>query len=250
MEITLKVLKGRYSKKLNKLIGYGDLGLYNDDGIVAYEEAFNITKKDSDELLKMALDFDFYGLVDENEEEDDWDDETPEYSATFSSAHALVALSSLEISDVKEEIMDVFDNISPDNDAYLFAFDYYVASIYSQNMNFINDILLDNKNSIEKRIHIFYAFEEIVKYFQNNTSLESIKNVSIKLLKQKEKNSELNSLALNILLLTNNGVNEIKFIRECFRNLPIDELYIDSLEEIEVRLGLREKEVEQISISK
>jgi hypothetical protein len=87
MEITLEILKNRYSKKLNKLIVYGNMGLYEDTGIVAYEEALGIDKKYGQELLKMALDDDFNKLVhyDEDSEDDSWADmeENPELDATY-----------------------------------------------------------------------------------------------------------------------------------------------------------------------
>jgi uncharacterized protein YecA (UPF0149 family) len=243
MEITLKILKDRYSKKLNKLIDYGNLGLYGDDGIVAYEEALGVDKKYSNELFKMALDEDFNGLVHNNENDSyaNLDDDSPELSATYARCHALMALASLEVDDYLKKIMDSFDGIDPFDDHYLFAFDYYMASIYSENIDFINTVLLDKKESDEKRIHIFYIFEEITKYFRDEKSFKSIEEVTIKLLKSKERDAELNALALNMLVLID-GVKHIELIRECCNSsMPIDGIYLDKLEDIEIKLGLREK---------
>lgn len=248
MEITLKILKDRYSKKLNKLIDYGNLGLYGDDGIVAYEEALGISKKYSDELFKMAVDEDFNGLVHYDDEDDSYanmDDDSPEFlaefSATYAPCHALMALASLEADDYLKKIMDKFDGIDPFDDHYLFAFDYYIASIYGKNIDFVNTILLDKKESDEKRIRIFYIFEEISKNFKDEKSFKSIEEVTIKLLKSKNRHAELNALALNMLVLMD-GVKHIEFIRECCNSsMPIDGIYLDKLEDIEIKLGLREK---------
>lgn len=252
MEITLEILKNRYSKKLNRLITYGDMGLYEDTGIVAYEEALGIDKKYGNELLKMALDDDFNRLVhyDEESEDDSWADmeENPELDATYAPCHALIALSSLEIADGSQKIMDIFDNIDPFDDNYLFAFDYFFAGNYLSNIELIRDIILDRKASTEKRIRMFYIFEEINKYFKDKKSLESIERVSIELVKLNERNGELNALALNMLVLID-GVKHIEFIRECFQTKPIDGVYLERLEEIEIKLGLREKPVKVKEVS-
>jgi len=256
MEITLETLKNRY-KNLHKLFNYGSIGLYGDDGIVAYEE-IGITKEYAKELLNMALDKDFDELVHyENEDEylDDIEDEDPALLATYAPCHALMVLASLEIEIGSEKslidtalpkILDNFKNIDPFDDNYLFAFDYFVASVYDKNIEFINTILLDKKEDDEKRIRIFYVFEEITKWFKDKKSFEAIEEVSKKLINQNEKNAELNALALNMLLLID-AKKHIEFIRECFvRKIPIDGLYLDSLEDIEIGLGLREsKRIEE-----
>jgi len=252
MKITLEILKDRYSKTLNKLIDYGNLGLYGDDSIVAYEEALGVSKKYSDELFKMAVDEDFNRLVDYDDEDDSYanmDDDSPELSATYAPCHALMALASLEADDYLKKIMDKFDDIDPFNDHYLFAFDYYIASIYNKNIDFVNTILLDKKESDEKRIRIFYIFEEITKYFKDEKSFKSIEEVTIKFLKSKNRQAELNALALNILVLID-GVKHIELIRECCNSsMPIDGVYLDKLENIEIKLGLREKPtIEKLSI--
>lgn len=252
MEITLEILKNRYSEKLNKLIEYGDMGLYEDTGIVAYEEALGIDKKYAKELLKMALDNDFNQLVhyEEESEDDLWADneENPELDATYAPCHALIALSSLEIADGSQQIMDNFDNIDPFDDNYLFAFDYFFAGNYISNIELIRDIVLDKNASIEKRIRMFYIFEEVNKHFKDKKSLESIESISIELLESNERNAELNALALNMLVIIN-GVKHIEFIRECFRNKNIDGFYLESLEEIEIKLGLREEVVKVKEVS-
>jgi len=251
MEVTLEILKNRY-KNLHQLFNYGRTGLYGDDGIFDYEE-IGITKEYAKELLKLALDKDFDKLV-HYENEDDYldaiEDEDPALLATYAPCHALVALASLEIEigskknlidTVLVKIMDNFKNIDPFDDNYLFAFDYFVASVYDKNIEFINAILLDKKENDEKRIRIFYVFEEITEWFKDKKSFEAIEEVSKKLINQNEKNAELNALALNMLLLID-GKKHIEFIRECFvRKIPIDGLYLNSLEDIEIGLGLREK---------
>ena len=236
MGITLKILQDKYSKKLNKLINYGNIGLYIDDGLIAYEEGLGINKEYTDELFKMALDDDFNKLV-----YNDYEDDTPELSATFAPCHALIVLALSEVDKYFKKIMDNFDNIDSFDDYYLFAFDYYIASIYSKNIDFINSVLLNKKESDEKRIRIFYIFEEINKYFKDEKSLQSIEEVSIKFFKLREKHAELNALAINMLLIID-GVKNIEFIRECFNSsMPIDELNLDTLEDIEIKLGLRKK---------
>jgi len=248
MKITLEILKNRYSKKLNKLIDYGNLGLYGDDGIVAYEEALGVSKKYSDELFKMAVDEDFNELV-QDDSYANMDEDSLELSATYAPSHALMALASLEVDDYLKKIMDKFDDIDPFDDHYLFAFDYYIASIYDKNIDFVNTILLDKKESDEKRIRIFYIFEEITKYFKDEKSFKSIEEVTIKLLKSKNRHAELNALALNMLVLID-GVKHIELIRECCNSsMPIDGVYLDKLEDIEIKLGLREKStIEKLSI--
>jgi len=200
MAVTLHNLKRRYSKKLNQLIEYGNLGLYGDDGIVAYEEALGITKIYSDELAQMALDKDFNELeyYDDNMEKDSF-----ELSATFAPCHALIALASLEVDDAFKKIMDSFDTIDPEDNYYLFAFDYYMAAVYTKNIDFVNAILLDKKEDDEKRIRILYIFKEVMKWFEDKKSLKAIKDTSMKLLNQNEKNKELNDLTLNVLLAIN-----------------------------------------------
>lgn len=244
MEITLEILKNRY-KNLHKLFNYGSKGLYDDyHGIVAYEE-IGITKEYAKELLKMALDKDFDKLVYyENEDEylDDMEDEDPALLATYTPCHALMALASLEIETGSQQLMDDFDNVDSFDDNYLFAFDYFFASNYIPNIELIHNVLFDKKASDEKRIRIFYIFEEITKYFKDDKNLKSIEDISIEFLQTNDKNSEMNALAINILVLVN-GVKHIEFIRECFKTKKIDELYSDSLEEIEIKLGVREKAI-------
>jgi len=157
MKITLDILKERYSKKIQEMFIYGNIGLQKkDDEVVAYEER-GITKEYGDELVKLALDNDFSKLVHYDNEEDfynDLENETPEWNATFARCHALMALASLEIDDKAQKIMDNFDNINPYDDDYLFAFVYYFASIYIQNMEFINTLIFDKSTSKEKKVYI------------------------------------------------------------------------------------------------
>jgi len=252
MEITLDILKERYLKKIQEMFTYGNIGLQKkEDEVVAYEER-GITKEHGDELVKLALDNDFSKLVHYDNEEDfynDLENETPEWNATFAPCHALMALASFGLDKEAQKIIDNFDNIDPYDDNYLFAFVYYFASIYAQNMEFINTLIFDESASKEKKVYIFYIFEEIISSFKNQKSLNAIEEVSVEFLKSNERDSELNALAINTLVRVD-GIKHIEVIRESYAKKSIDEFYADSLENIEIKLGLREKAPPKVNTPK
>ena len=184
----LGILKKRYPKALHLLFEYGDMGLYNDDGLIAYK----IEKKYSLELLKIALDKDFEELTYYQDEDEEYEDQDPSLRATYTPLHALIALADMEIYSGLKEIMEDFDNNMIDDTNYTFTFDYFCASAYSTNSQFINEILFDDKNSEDKIIRIFYIFNEVMRYFKDSKSLKSIEETTIKFLKLNNKEMELN----------------------------------------------------------
>jgi len=96
---------------------------------------------------------------------------------------------------------------------------------------------------------LFYIFEEIIDSFKNQKSFNSIEETSVKLLKSNEKDSELNALAIDTLVRID-GIKHIEVIRESYAKKSIDGLYADSLENIEINLGLREKVSPKANTSK
>lgn len=241
MEITLEILKERYSQKLYQLLECGSNSLAKEEPLI-YKE-MGISENDALELLKMALDRDFEKLIDYDNEEEFFyheEHESPEFLAEYSSAHALQALIELKYDKASQQLMDNFDTINLHDDYYLYAFDDFFATNWSTNVNLFEKVLFDKEASHEKRVRIFYIFEEIVKKFEDKEDLKAIEDRVIKFLKSDEKDEELNALAINYLVLIK-GVEHIELIRECFKTKSIDGLYADSLEDIEIAFGLREK---------
>jgi hypothetical protein len=216
MEIKLKTLKKRYPKMLHKLFKYGDTGLYEDNGLVAYEH-IGITKKYSSELLKMVLDRDFDKLEYYDDDDIEFEDRDPSLLATYAPVHALIALAELECYDGSDKIMDDWDDSRFDDENYLFAFDYFFASAYyydKQNDYFklFSSILLDRKHSEYKRACIFYIFKEIDEHFKDETVSEEIKDTVVKFLDLNDSSVMLRDLAKQTLLL----IKEEEIIKKYF----------------------------------
>jgi hypothetical protein len=216
MEIKLKTLKKRYPKMLHKLFKYGDTGLYEDNGLVAYEH-IGITKKYSSELLKMVLDRDFDKLEYYDDDDIEFEDKDPSLLATYTPVHALIALAELRCYDGSNKIMDDWDDSRFDDENYLFAFDYFFASAYyydKQNDYFklFSSILLDRKHSEYKRACIFYIFKEIDEHFKDETVSEEIKDTVVKFLDLNDSSVMLRELAKQTLLL----IEEEEIIKKYF----------------------------------
>jgi len=212
MKITLQKLKKRYPKELHSLFEHGDMGLYGDEGLIAY----NINKEYAPQLLKMALDKDFNRLTyhEIEIESEEFEDQDPSLWATYAPLHALIALTDIESYDGLQKIMDDFDNNPMDDENYLFAFDYFCASAYESNSQFINEVLFDNKNSKAKRIRVFYIFKEVIKYFKDDKSLKSIEDTANRFLELGSDNIEFNDLAVKTLLLINGKSYSKKIIEK------------------------------------
>lgn len=232
MSKLLTKLKKRYPKYLHKLFEYGEAGLLGDDGIVAYE-TIGIAKKDSDMLIKMAMDEDFNQLI-----YDEDDDESEESLAVFASCHALIALAEFEAHQFSKQLMSYFDSIDEDDDYYLDALAYFFAANWVHNIERFRATLDPNSNNQRKKVFIFHIFGKIFKYFKEDSDISQIETMIVDFLKHDKNNHvELNELALSCLVDDIDGLKHIELIRWCFEH---KDMGMADLEEIEYELGLRE----------
>ena len=191
-----------------------------------YLEELDISKDDIDGLIEIALDMDLE-LTNANEEKD-----------RYIPCHALQTLGQLETLKPFEDILERMDFFS-DDDYYISAVSYYLQKVGKHRIDRLFEYFLDQSNDKRNRLSILEVLEKFMEEGSEfNQKLEETLLVYLK--RDDELDDFMNASAI-FDLIDLSGAKHIDFIREVFDKKPVNIFYDGDLEDIEMRLGLREK---------
>jgi len=214
-------LESKYSEKIQALFE-----LENVDFNEAFKK-FNFTKEDISELTKLALD--------NRSEEINYELYYKESDRLYyASAYAVMALGKLGAIEVIETLIEKM-YLNPDSDAYHDAITDYLGDMGVEAIDFIENELLTVS---EDKMTLFDGLDKIVK--NNPKELERVSDLLVKYLKTTDDNKSHLGFAIS-LLVEFSGAKYIDVIREIFKTKEVDIMFVGDLEDIEMKLGLREK---------
>ena len=219
-------LKSKYSEKIQPLFELDREGYMDDDTLNGYKK-FNFTKEDISELIELAMD----------DRVDKIDYELYEKESNrlfFAGIYAVRVLGKLKAIEALEPLTNKM-YLEIENDFYQEAMIVFFADIGVEALDFIeNDLLRVN----EDKLTLFDGLRKIIE--QNEEENERIEQILVKYLEKTEDNSS--HLAFAISLLTKiSGAKHIELIRKLFEEKEVDVFFYGDLEDIEIKLGLREK---------
>jgi len=214
-------LESKYSEKIQALFE-----LENVDFNEAFKK-FNFTEEDISELTKLALD--------NRSEEINYELYHKEADRLYyASAYAVMALGKLGAIEVIETLVEKM-YLNQDSDAYHEAIIDYLGDIGVEAIDFIENELLTVS---EDKMTLFDGLDKIVK--NNPKELERVSALLVKYLKTTDDNKSHLGFAIS-LLVEFSGAKYIDVIREIFKTKEVDIMFVGDLEDIEMKLGLREK---------
>ena len=222
MQTTKKIdFRKEYSQKIQPLFE-----LTNIDFNEVYKK-FNFTKEDIPELTKLALDnrseeinYELY-----HEEAD---------RLYFASSYAVIALGKLgEIEPIEALVKKMY--LNKESDAYHEAIIDYLGDIGVEAIEFIeNNLMTVNKD----KMTLFDGLDRIVK--NNPQERDRVSDLLAKYLKKTDNDKSHLGFAIS-LLVEFSGVKYIDIVRETFKTKEVDIMFAGDLEDVEIKLGLREK---------
>jgi hypothetical protein len=214
-------LESKYSEKIQALFE-----LKNIDFNEVFKE-FNFSKEDISELTKLALD--------NSSEEIDYELYHNEADRLyFASSYAVIALGKLGAIEVIEPLVNKM-YLNRESDAYHEAIIDYLGDIGVEAIDFIENELL---SVYEDKMTLFDGLDKIVK--NNLQEKERVSDLLAKYLEKTDDDKSHLGFAIS-LLVEFSGVKYIDIIRETFKTKEIDIMFAGDLEDIEIKLGLREK---------
>lgn len=197
-----------------------------DDFDKAYEK-LEFVETDIDELIKLALD--------NRSEESDYERYHKESDDLyFATTYAVKILGKLgAIKPIEALVNKMYLNI--ESDAYHEAIIDYLGDIGVEAIDFIENELLTVH---EDKLTLFDGLQRILK----NTPSEKkhVSNLLVKYLETTDDNKSHLAFAISILVDLS-GAEHIELIRKIFKTKEVDIMFEGDLEDIEIKLGLREK---------
>ncbi|HHS92769.1 MAG TPA: hypothetical protein ENK82_05435 [Campylobacterales bacterium] len=191
-----------------------------------YLKLLNISEDNLEELIEIALDKDLE-LTNAQEEKD-----------RYIPCHALQTLGQLGALEPFDEILERMDFFA-DDDYYISAVSYYLRKVGKHRIDKLFEYFLEQNNDDGNRLSILEVLEKFMKEGSDfNQQLEALLVVYLK--RDDELYDLLNASAI-FDLIDLSGAKHIDLIREVFEKKPVDTFYDGDLEDIEIKLGLREK---------
>ena len=182
-------------------------------------------EKDIDDLIEIALDEElkFSNSTDEKE--------------MYYPCHAVQILGQLKTLEPFDALLERIDDFV-DDDYYTNAVAYYLRKVGLAKIDALYAYFLDREKDIFNRMLIVEALGDIFK--QDSSIQKELENVLITYLtSENELDDRLNAFVV-FLLIDVSGDKYIELIRHVFEHKPVDVFYDGDLEDIEIRLGLRD----------
>jgi len=233
----LKEICQKYDGRVAKLLKLGrdDLMRSNENNRL-FVKKFGFAKEDIPQLLQLAQDMELF------EFEYDYlnDDEIDE---SFGVVYSWYILSELESPEFKGILIKMLENGDEDNyndwildDFYILIWPY-IDGMYP----YFAKAVVDTEHSTWVRSSYFQTIEEMVK--NNEVSLEEVKKLLQTILKESQ-NEVLNAHVISFCV--DNDLQEYhQLIKECFQRDAVDLMFMGDLEDVEIRMGIREQRVTQ-----
>jgi len=193
-----------------------------------YLELLDISEDNLDDLIEIALDKDLK-FADAEDEKD-----------IYLPCHALQALGQYGTTKPLNDILERL-NFFEDDDYYENAVMHYLEKIGSADkIDILLEYFLDKTKNDSGRMIVLEAIENI---FQKKGSLpkDMIENSLVQYLEEDDEWDELLNAFAIFFLIDISKDKHIELIRQVFERKPVDIFYDGDLEDIEIKLGLREK---------
>jgi len=177
-------------------------------------------------LIEIGLDTDLKFTNSEDEKE------------LFFPCHAIQVLGQLGVLEPFDEFLKRLDDFI-DDDYYRSAVLYYLRKVGQKKIKELIAYFLNPDNNIYNRMLILEALESFIE--ENGLLNQELEDAFTEYLRRdSEFDDGLNAMAI-FALINISGAKHIDLIREVFETKPVDIFYAGDLEDIEMRVGLREK---------
>ncbi len=226
----LKKIAKKYDGRVAKLLSLGRDRLLKSQKI-SYVKKFGINQEDVPQLLELAQDMDIYRY--------DYGD-TPEDEGLefFGVIHAWYALSELEVPEFKEMLIEMVED-GDDDDYDDWILDDFVELIvpYRKDMyEYFKEGALKKTNSTWTRLCYVYSINEMLK--ADEVTLQEVEKLLVEILGHGE-NNIVNASVMGICV-DNKLIQYHQLIKECYARDAIDLMHMGDLEDVEIKMGLRE----------
>jgi len=219
-------MKIDYPKKFDLLFESANEGLMRTEEFTIDYLQHGFIEDDIEDLTKIAIDED---LKYSNSKDD---------KEMYAPCHAILALGQLKTLKPFDELIERFDFFT-DDDYYSSAIGYYLRKVGVDRFEFLCDYFLDREKDIYNRMLIVEVLRDLVK--KDSSIKERLEDVLVEYLKRDDELDDgLNAIVI-FLLIDISSDKYIELIQEVFENKPVDVYYDGDLEDIEIRLGLRDK---------
>jgi hypothetical protein len=227
----LQEIAKKYDGRVAKLLSLGRDRLMKSSRD-SYVKKFGFTKDDVPQLLTLAQDMDIY----EHDYSDIPEDEGIEYYGVI---HAWFVLSELEVAEFKEILIQMVEDGNDDEyddwilENFVDLIKPYRKSMYEY---FAEGVVL-KENSTWTRLCYIDTIKEMLK--ADEVSLQEVEKLIVEVLSHGE-NDVVNASTMGICMdykLTKHH----ELIKECYARDAIDLMYNGDLEDVEIRMGLREQ---------
>ena len=226
----LKKIAKKYDGRVAKLLSIGRDGLTKGKRI-SYVKKFGITQEDVSQLFTLAQDMDIYRY----NYSDTLEDESLEF---FGVVHAWYALSELEVPEFKEILIEMVED-GDDDDYDDWILDNFVELIapYRKDMYaYFKEGSLKKTNSTWTRLCYIDSIKEMLK--ADEVALQEVEKLLVEILSNGG-NNIVNASVMGICV-DNKLIKYHQLIKECYARDAIDLMYMGDLEDVEIRMGLRE----------
>ena len=226
----LKKIVKKYDGRVSKLLSIGRDGLTKSERI-SYVKKFGINQEDVSQLLSLAQDMDIYRY----DYGDISEDEGLEF---FGVVHAWYALSELEVPEFKEILIEMVED-GDDDDYDDWILDDFVELIvpYRKGMyEYFRAGSLKKTNSTWTRLCYIDSIKEMLK--ADEVTLQEVEKLLVEILTHGE-NDIVNASVMGICV-DNKLTQYHQLIKECYDRDAIDLMYMGDLEDVEIKMGLRE----------
>jgi hypothetical protein len=227
----LQEIAKKYDGRVAKLLSLGRDRLMKSNRD-SYVKKFGFTKDDVPQLLALAQDMDIF----KHDYRDIPEDEGIEYYGVI---HAWFVLSELEVAEFKEILIQMVED-GNDNEYDEWILENFVDLIkpYRKSMYeyFAEGVVLKG-NSTWTRLCYIDTIKEMLK--ADEVSLQEVEKLIVEVLSHGE-NDVVNASTMGICMdykLTEHH----ELIKECYARDAIDLMYNGDLEDVEIRMGLREQ---------
>ena len=152
--------------------------------------------------------------------------------------HALTALGQFEEIKPFDEILERLEFFE-DDDYYREAVLYYLRKVSYLKLDDLIEYFLDRTKKLGLRLLVLEGIEEA---FKNDTSLnDRMVEVFVEFLQRDDELDDMVNAVVIFMLIDMTEDKYIDLIRKVFDTKPVDVFYDGDLEDIEIKLGLREK---------
>lgn len=227
----LQKMAKKYDGRVAKLFSLGRDKLLRTD-MDSYVKKFRFTQDDVPQLLKLANDMDIYNYDYNGIPED-------EGLEFFGVIHAWHVLSELKATEAKELFTDMIEDCSDDSyDDWILSHFRHLIKPFRKDMYeyFVEYSQLDG-HGVWTRLEYIGAIGDMLK--AKEVASEKVDEFIVKMLTNSD-NDIVNASVISICI-DEKLIQHHALIKECYERKVVDIDHVGDLEDVEIKMGLREK---------